>query len=82
MIERNKKYKAKFTTHINTNIRPLLTATVEYIKKSDDVLFSAGTTYEQHVSALAREACCTPSKAGTVYKNVQGTGRNSGPCSS
>jgi len=64
------------------NLRPLLTATAGYIKKSEDVLFSAGTAYKQHVSALARGACCTPSRAGTVYKNVQGTGRNSGLCSS
>lgn len=64
------------------NLRPLLTATVEYIKKREDVLFSAGTAYQQHVSAVARGARCTPSKAGTVYKNIQGTGRSSGLCSS
>lgn len=60
------------------NLRPLLSVTVEYIKKRGDVLFSAGTAYQQHVSAIARGACCTPSKAGTVYKNIQGTGRSSG----
>lgn len=36
------------------NLRPLLTAPVEYRKKRD-VLFSAGTAYQQRVSALAGE---------------------------
>lgn len=58
------------------NLRPLLTAPVEYRKKRD-VLFSAGTAYQQRVSALARGACCTPSKPGTVYENIEGTGRSS-----